>query len=131
MYLVFHFSVILWVAGLGGAAPTKSIRERQVDLIELNHFLDDDGREVFRQVIFYDWSPAAGRYHVRGWRLIKHDRQLPQRRWRPTGYVCSWTDDGEIRQVWSDLLRETWSHEDPERVNRRHLPEGQRIPLFD
>lgn len=105
------------------------VRQR-VDMIELNHFVDDDGREVFRQVIFYDWSKVHRRFHVRAWRLIKHDSQVPQRRWKPPIYQCTWHDDGLLRQVWAPQLRETWTQQDPERVNRALLPEDQRIPLF-
>jgi hypothetical protein len=109
-----------------GAAVVK----QRVDMIELNHFVDEDGREVFRQVIFYDWSKANRRFHVRAWRLIKHESQVPQRHWSPTKYQCTWHDDGLLRQVWAPQLRETWTQQDPERVNRALLPEDQRIPLF-
>ncbi len=106
-----------------------TVRQR-VDLIELNHFVDDEGREVFRQVIFYDWSREHHRFHVRAWRLIKHDSQLPVRRWNPQQFECTWHDDSLLRQVWSPKMRETWSQQDPERVNRAMLPEDQRQPLF-
>lgn len=111
------------------AAATATVRQR-VDLIELNHFVDEEGREVFRQVIFYDWSKSQRRFHVRAWRLVKKESQLPQRRWNPDHYQCSWHDDGMLRQVWAPSLRETWTQKDPERVNRGLLPEDQRIPLF-
>lgn len=104
------------------------VRQR-VDLVELNHFVDDDGREVFRQVIFYDWSKTHHRFHVRAWRLIKSENQIPVRRWNPPRYQCTWHDDGLLRQVWAPQLRETWTQRDPERVNRALLPEDQRIPL--
>jgi hypothetical protein len=108
-----------------GAAVVRS----RVDLVELNHFVDDDGREVFRQVIFYDWSKTHRRFHVRAWRLIKHEGQIPERRWKPGRYQCTWHDDGLLRQVWAPQLRETWTQQDPERLNRALLPEDQRIPL--
>ncbi|MEM9826716.1 MAG: hypothetical protein AAF958_09015 [Planctomycetota bacterium] len=119
------------LAIVGAADGSAGKVRRQVDLVELNHFMDDDGREVFRQVIFYDWSHAAKRYHVRAWRLIKKDSQQPCRHWRPSGYLCTWTDDGEIREVWAGQMKETWSREDPERINRKYLPEAQRVPLFE
>ncbi|MEM9586334.1 MAG: hypothetical protein AAGA03_03560 [Planctomycetota bacterium] len=109
----------------GGAAGRQ-----EVDLIEINHFVDDQGREVFRQLIFYDWSSRSGEFHVRAWRLIKHDRQLPRRRWNPDHYQCNWWEEGRKRVVWSKSLRETWTQEDPERVNRAILPESQRVPLW-
>lgn len=130
---MFHISpfLALLLAGIAPASPTTSTTVRQrVDLIELNHFVDEDGREVFRQVIFYDWSKTHRRFHVRAWRLIKRENQLPQRRWNPSHYQCSWHDDGILRQVWSSSMRETWTQQDPERVNRGLLPEDQRVPLF-
>ena len=119
---------------LAGAAPVtpeapRVVRQR-VDLIELNHFVDEEGREVFRQVIFYDWSKPDNQYHVRAWRLIKKPSQLPQRHWDPKSYRCTWNDEGLLRQVWAPCMRETWTQRDPERVNRELLPEDQRVPLW-
>ena len=108
----------------------KTTARQRVDLIELNHFVDEEGREVFRQVIFYDWSKAHKRYHVRAWRLIKKPSQLPQQRWDPKIYQCTWHDDDVVRQVWSESMRETWTQKDPERANRKLLPEDQRVPLW-
>ena len=55
----------LLLAGISPDAGTSmTSATRHVDLIELNHFVDEDGREVFKQVIFYDWSkntPAISR----------------------------------------------------------------------
>lgn len=120
---------------LAGAAPgtdssAVASTQTRVDLIELNHFVDEEGREVFRQVIFYDWSKTYRRFHVRAWRLVKEESHLPQRRWNPTEFQCKWYDNGRLRQVTAAKMRETWTQEDPERVNRKLLPEDQRVPLF-
>ncbi len=112
----------------GSMRGTTTIKQR-VDLIELNHFVDGDGREVFQQVIFYDWSRQQRRFHVRAWRLVKHPSQIPTRHWSPSRYECTWHDDGLLRTVWAPKLRETWSQQDPERVNRALLPEDRRVPL--
>ncbi|MGI9470154.1 MAG: hypothetical protein ACR2NZ_01390 [Rubripirellula sp.] len=122
-------SLILMGVAPGSRSDSGVVRQR-VDLIELNHFVDEEGREVFRQVIFYDWSKTHGRFHVRAWRLVKQESQIPQRLWNPNRYQCTWHDDGLLRQVWAPKLRETWSQKDPERVNRSLLPEDRRIPLF-
>lgn len=111
------------------SARPSVLRER-VDLIELNHFVDEEGREVFRQVIFYDWSDTHRRFHVRAWRLVKSPRQIPKQRWNPRRFECTWHDDGLLRQVWAPSMRETWTQNDPERVNRRLLPEDRRVPLW-
>ena len=55
-----------------GIAPQDDVARESVDLIELNHFYDEQGRLVFDQVIFYDWSAADARYNVRAWRLVKN-----------------------------------------------------------
>lgn len=102
----------------------------QVDLIELNHFVDDEGREVFRQLVFYDWSNLESRFHVRAWRLVKHDHQVPRQFWKPRRYECQWHDEGVCKVVRSTQFRETWAQQDPERTNRKFLPEDQRVPLF-
>lgn len=98
--------------------------------MELNHFVDENGREVFQQVIFYDWSKRDRQFHVRAWRLIKSDQQLPVRSWDPPMYQCEWSDSGLVKQVTAPSMRETWTQEDPERKNRRILSEDRRIPLF-
>ena len=125
------FTSLLAIGIVSGPSGGHSAVVKQgVDLIELNHFVDEDGREVFRQVIFYDWSRTHHRFHVRAWRLIKSESQIPVRRWNPDRYQCTWHDDGLLRQVWAPKLRETWTQRDPERVNREFLPEDQRVPLF-
>ena len=126
-------TIVTWmiIAAVPTASEPSSGTVRQVDLIELNHYIDEEGREVFRQLIFYDWSKSYKRFHVRAWRLVKHPSQLPKRHWSPTMYRCTWRDEHRIRHVQSPQMRETWTQQDPERVNRALLPESQRIPLWD
>lgn len=109
-------------------AANTSVAE--VDLVELNHFLDDHGREVFRQVIFFDWSRKNRQFEVRAWRLVKHPSQLPRRLDPSSSYLIRWQDKSVTREVRAKSMRETWSQEDPERVNRAVLPENQRRPLW-
>ena len=124
--------LILWpgTGPLESSSWTPSVARAKVDLIELNHFLDVEGREVFQQVIFYDWCKTKHQFHVRAWRLVKKESQLPLRHWKPKFYQCSWHDGPILRQVRASKMRETWSKQDPERMNRALLPEDQRIPLF-
>jgi hypothetical protein len=125
----------LWIWLVLGAAPgdvggaAEVVVQQRVDLIELNHFVDQEGREVFRQVLFYDWSPRHRQYIVRAWRLVKHESLIPRRRWSPPGYECLWHDDGVLRQVTAAAFRETWTQHDPERVNRKLVAEEDRVPL--
>jgi hypothetical protein len=134
MQSLTNFAAALLCLIPAGIDQEDAETRQRVDLIELNHFVDDEGREVFRQLIFYDWSQQHQEFHVRGWRLIKSDAQLPQQRWNQSQHQqcwrCRWYDAGLQRQVWAPKMRETWSQLDPERVNRERLPEDQRRPLF-
>ena len=60
---------------------------RWVDLIEVNHFYDENGKRVFDQLIFWDWKPAEAAHRVRAWRERHGERvrtglaQRTPRRW--------------------------------------------------
>lgn len=116
-------------AVLSASVPNASTTDERVDLIELNHFFDENGRHVFDQVIFYQWSTTHNRYHVKAWRLVKDPAQLPKQTWKPSGYRCVWYDEGTLRSVFAEAYRETWTQIDPERSNRQLLPQDQRTGL--
>lgn len=126
-YLIAVLLAALPADRSGGGA---GVADQQVDLIELNHFVDKEGRQVFRQLLFYDWSRQHRRFIVRAWRLVKDDSLLPRRRWNPSGYECVWHDDGVLRRVTAPSYRETWTQHDPERANRKIVPEEARVPLL-
>ncbi|OUT59730.1 MAG: hypothetical protein CBB71_09335 [Rhodopirellula sp. TMED11] len=134
----FLFTCLILLVGSdaapAGSPPSSTFEEppaqAEVDLIELNHFLDDTGREVFQQIIFYDWSRHDRQLEVRAWRLVKQPSQLPRRLRDDSGYRVRWRDKGKVREVVSTSLRETFSRQDPERENRRLVPENERIPLW-
>ena len=68
-----------------------------VDVIEVNHFYAENGRHVFDQVIYWEWIGRESRYHVRGWRMLKGDRQRPSR--CKTGWRAIWLDEPTMRKV--------------------------------
>lgn len=109
--------------------PNEDIARDRVDLIEINHFYDEQGRLVFDQIIFYDWSPALSRYNVRAWRLLKNPAQIPHRNWRQRHFVTVWHDGDVLRKVESSSLRESWTQYDPELVEREFLPKERRREL--
>jgi hypothetical protein len=109
--------------------PAEPILVDHVDLVELNHFYDEQGRLVFDQVIFYNWSPAAERFQVVDWRLVKDGTQLPAHDWRQGCYVATWQDGEVLRRVTAASYRETWTQYDPELVEREHLPKDARRKL--
>jgi len=112
-----------------GLNPTEDVAREKVDLMEVNHFYDEQGRLVFDQVIFYDWSPEHSRYMVRAWRLVKNPTQLPERDWRDGGYLAVWQDGEIVRRVQAASMRESWTQYDPELVEREFLPKERRKEL--
>lgn len=113
-------------------SPADEVTVDQVDLVEINHFYDDQGRLVFDQVIYYDWSTVHSRYQVRDWRLLKTTTQVPLRDWREGGYVAEWEDFKQrngMRRVKSKSVRETWTQYDPELVEREFLAQEKRTEL--
>ena len=112
-----------------GIAPLDDVPYESVDLIEVNHFYDEQGRLVFDQVIFYDWAPRDSRYMVRAWRLVKSPSQLPKQDFREGGYTAVWHDGDILRHVRAESKRETWTQYDPELVEREFLPKERRKEL--
>ncbi len=113
-------------------AGSRDLTER-VDLIELNHFYDDLGRNMYDQVIFYEWSPDYRRYHVIAWCLVENDLgRMPSKVVGSDDYVVRWHDrDSKVRrEVRSNLYRETWTRVDPERANKKLLDEKLRTSLI-
>lgn len=100
-----------------------------VDLIERNHFYDDECRLVFEQVIFYDWSEKDGRYQVRAWRLIKDPSHIPVRDYQTGGYRATWIDGDILRCIYSKSYQETFTQHDPELIERQFLEKERRKPL--
>jgi len=117
-----------WVSALGMITVDHAVSDT-VDLVEVNHFYDDQGRLVFDQIIFYEWSPIQERYNVRAWRLLKTPAQIPQRNWSRDGYVAIWFDGEVLRKVHCQAMRESWTQYDPELAEREYLPKEQRREL--
>jgi hypothetical protein len=122
--------VFAWVAAAAmGALPLDLVSTDAADVIELNHFYDTDGRQVFDQVIFWQWHADEGAYHVRAWRLWKQAAQTPWRDRLHGGYVTAWYDGERLRVVRATSLRETWTQFDPELDDRQLFPAHERRGL--
>ena len=97
--------------------------ETRTDVIELNHFFDENGKLVFDQVIAWDWCNCAERFQVRAWRL-----------WRPSKPVAAserkgviiFVDGETLRRVRYGSRRESWTQYDPELFDRQILPSEER-----
>ena len=123
----------LLAAVVAGAEPQLTTElDEHVDLIEVNHFYDGQGRLVFDQVIFYNWDLTTSRFQIVDWRLLKSDSQIPIRDWRKRYYVAIWNDFKQkdvLRRTTCDNVRETWTQHDPELQEREFLPQEQRRSL--
>jgi len=119
---------VLLVATVG-SNPIEDVPCDRVDLIEVNHFHDDQGRLVFDQVIFYEWSPGEGRHQVQAWRLLKNAAQKPRRDFKTGEYVATWHDGELLREVRAPAARESWTQYDPELVEREHFAKERRKDL--
>lgn len=122
----------LFLLALLGLSPTDHALCDRVDLIEVNHYHDDEAKLVFTQIIFFDWCDYTLRFQVRDWRLLKQKAQYPQLDYATGEYVAEWHDEktrGVLREVRAKMLRETWTWWDPELDERANLPPEQRREL--
>lgn len=110
--------------------PPQDVAREGFDLLERNRFYDEQGRLVFEQILFYDWSPHADRFNVQAWRLVKTPNQIPERDHEAGDFVAVWQDGEILRAVRSEMYRESWTQYDPELVEREYLPKERRRDLL-
>jgi hypothetical protein len=113
--------------------PLSLTTHEHVDAIERNHFYDQRGRLVYDQVIFWERTPATGRFQVRAWTLAD-DNLLTNRRpvQNDNGlYSCEIVDSSErlTRRIVSRVYRESWTQVDPERDDKKRHDESLRVYL--
>ncbi len=123
------FAAVVLLSSLAVSDPVELMVRDHVDLVELNHYYDDQGRMVFRQLIFYEWCPANGRFNIRDFCLVRQESQLPIRDHRRGVFSTRWNDDGTHRLVTADLFRRTHTEFDPEVLEREHLEKNKRREL--
>ncbi len=109
--------------------PQSPFVTDHVDLIEVNHLHDANGRRVLDQVIFWQWDFAYSRHQVVAWRIYKAPEQFPKRCWRTDRFVTRWRDQATWREVISDQCYETWTTFDPEVEERSILAIERRREL--
>lgn len=110
-------------------SPTDSTIHQTVNLVELNHVHDENGKHTFDQLIFYTWDAYECRHQVIAWRLAKSAIQLPTRDWRHGGYVTTIADGETTRVIRSPLYREIWTMYDVEMSERDVIPQEKRRGL--
>ncbi|MAG01759.1 hypothetical protein CMI42_00310 [Candidatus Pacearchaeota archaeon] len=105
------------------------VAKDKADILELNHYFDDNGKRVFDQIILWNWHHSEGEHHVFAWRFAKQPGQIPQRNWSKNNYTIQWLDGKTLRYVESDSQRETWTQYDPEVHDRTFFRQSQRREL--
>jgi hypothetical protein len=115
------------------SVPIAFSTHEPVDAIELNHSFDERGRLIYDQVIFWERTPATGRFQVRAWCLVDDSQVAHRRPLRNDNglYECDVVDTNErlTRRIVSRLFRESWTQIDPEREDKKRHPESLRIEL--
>ncbi len=101
-------------------------RTDDVDLIEVNHVYDGNGKRTFEQLIF--WNRDGHRLQVVAWRAIGL-AERPRRDFQRGGAVSIFLDSGKLRRVTSRHKFSSWTNYDPEFVERTILPVSKRRGL--
>jgi hypothetical protein len=127
-YAMFFYLLIL-LLGFAPGDPPPIAMTSHVDLIEVNHYFDNDGKPVFNQLIFYNWDESAGRFNVNAWRLLKNTNQIPIRNAVSGKFSSTWYDGKVLRTINADDRIETWTQYDPETFERAFLPKSERPDL--
>lgn len=84
----------------------------RTDMLELNHFYDENGKLVFTQWIGWDWNDQLGTY-VAQWYILKNQSHSVQF----DGLVLRCNHYGKRYKIISKSFRETWTQYDPERFD--------------
>jgi hypothetical protein len=120
------------LVGVVTDGPYSNVCTDHVDLVEINHFYDTNGKLVFDQMIFYNWCPVDSRYQVVDWRLWRVPSQVPTINRQGRNFVVVWHDRKErrvLRIVRSRMFRESWTDYDVELEEREVLPDHRRQGL--
>jgi len=129
LLLVIAFPLILDAREPGNIAERAALVQN-VDLIEVNHFYDENGKHVFDQLLFKDWSDRAGRHQVVDWKLIKSAHHTPQFNHASNRWVLVYHDAGYMRVIYGTYKDESWTQYDPELIERKFLPKEDRKKLL-
>ena len=140
--IVYAHSVALAVIAfvLVGAASVRPLPPRDhVDLAEDNHYYDGDGREVFRQQIFWSsylkWNQRELRWdrhlHVRSWIMNRNGDVNPYFVRGVPHYLVAVP---RVEHGWGVISAAssmvTHTQNDPEMDDRLKFAKQNRVPLF-
>lgn len=120
--------ILILAIGVGSRSPVVVV----VDLVEVNHFYDEEsGEHKFNQVVIYEIDPVTKMKMVIDWYMLEKDRldKCPSRNYETQGCSLFWPDDRSVKVV-SRMFTETWTTHDPERENKKIFPEHYRIGIL-
>lgn len=127
--------ILCLCVGVGSLGGSFGIKER-CDMMELNHYYDKDGRQIYDQVIYWRRRPQDGKYEVREWALVE-DRESVNNRPCKNENSGMWesyykrSGDDYYLIVTSPIFKESHTMYDPERENKKMTPETSRIGLYN
>lgn len=120
-------AVILLVLGLIGIGHSR-FECREADLLEINHVVDDNGKEVFCQLVLWRFSDVTNRLEVTDWISMKEDKLIRVNRYGEN-WIATFRCEKRNFKVVSRSFSETWGF-DSEIANREFLPEEMRARLL-
>ncbi len=124
---------LLLVMLLAFAPSVKPIKEgshvEYCDLIEVNSHISENGRHMYDQIIFWEWSPELKRMIVCSWCLVGDDKSYPVKIGNRYKYTRRLSRNRSII-IYTDMSISTSSKLDPERDNKNIFPEKYRRDLF-
>lgn len=103
------------------------------DMLELNHFYDPSHGYQYSQVIAWIWDGEYLRMDTVAWRLVEPEvsvLELPVKvgnQWQAMHYD---TEARDMVSFYAPRFRQTWTFNDPEKVNKKLLREGCRQKLL-
>lgn len=108
-----------------GADNDRITLTESVDVVEVNHFYDGEGKLVLDQLLFYRWNVNC--HQLIDWRLIKSPECLPVR--HGGHWECFWRDGHDWRRIRAASYRESWTQWDVELADREFNPVDRRQKL--
>lgn len=122
--------MIVALLALVGVIPVDGLACDRCDLIEINHFYDERGKLLFRQVIFWDYHTDEPTRRVAAYRMADDPTLIATRLFRTNEWCYQWKDGkAQWRRVVAKHFRQTWTQHDPEMRNRTVWPTEQRRGL--
>ena len=112
---------LLLLIVIGISLPSCPTIVDEFDLVEVNHYVGDQDKIVFDQLILWDWSRLDRRFNAHYWTMMHDgwdDQRMPRRDYKKDRWVIQYVDHDIERVIYCKWFRESWTRVDPERENR-------------